>query len=62
MGSEEEEKEGGLGHREEKEEKEAEAVSKFTYSPVLQDTLILTSGHAVIIYHDHREQRACTES
>lgn len=53
---------GGLGRREEKEEKEAEAVSKFTYSLVLQDSLILTSGHTVIICHDYREQRACTDS
>lgn len=51
---------GGVGKEEggeRRRKKEAEAVSKFTYSPMLQDTLTLTSGHTVIIYHDFREQK-----
>lgn len=51
--------EGGLGRRE---EMEAEAVSKFTCSLMLQDTQILTSGCTLIIYHDYREQWVCTDT
>ena len=49
----------GVGCRE---EMEAEAVSKFTCSLMLQHTQIVTSGRTFIIYHDYREQRAYTDS
>lgn len=51
----------GGGCKEEKEEREEEAVSKFTYSRVVQDTVIVTSGLTVIIYHDYRERPASTD-